>query len=237
MRVDLELVLGDDVQFSAFGLETRLDGQLRLRQSPSGLVQLNGTVTLVEGSFTAYGQTLAIQSGRLIYNGPPDNPFVDAKATRTITEAGSTVVVGAHVQGPARNIETTLFSEPQMSEAQALSYLVLGRPLAGADSEQGNDMTGAAVALGLKGAAPVIDEIRNITGIDELTATGGSTEELAVVAAKRINERLFVRYTYQTFTRTSAVLIELLLSRRLRLEATAGEYPAIDMMYRVGEYN
>ena len=70
---------------------------------------------------------------------------------------------------------------------------------------------------------------------DELTATGGSTEDLTVVAGKRFSDRIFVRYSYQTFTRTSAILFELLLSRRLSLEATASDIPAIDVIYKVGE--
>jgi translocation and assembly module TamB len=237
LKVDLVVVLRDDVKFNAFGLATRLDGQLRLRQSTEGVVQLNGTVALVDGTFTAYDQTLTIESGRLVYSGPADNPYVDARATRTIKEPDRVVVVGAHVQGPAHNIETTLYSDPEMSEAQMLSYLVLGRPLDAADAQQGSDMTGAAVALGLKGAAPVIDEIRNVTGIDTLTATGGTEEDLALIAGKHINDKLFVRYSYQTFTRTGAVLIELLLNRRWSLQATASQAPAIDVIYRVGEFN
>jgi translocation and assembly module TamB len=237
LQVDLELILEDKVHFKAYGLDTYLDGRLRLRQSTDGLVQLNGTVALANGTFTAYGQTLTIESGRLTYSGPPDNPFVDARATRTIKGVGPDIVVGAHVQGPAKNIQTTLFSVPEMSEAQTLAYLVLGRPLSGANAEQTNNVMGAAIALGLGGASPVINEIRNAVGIDELTATGGSTEDLALVVGKRLNQRVFVRYQYQTFTRTGAVLIELLLSRRLSLQATAGQIPAIDVIYRVGEYN
>ena len=94
---------------------------------------------------------------------------------------------------------------------------------------------GAAIALGLKGASPVIKEVSDVLGIDELTATGGSTEDLTVVAGKRFSDRIFVRYSYQTFTRMSAILFELMLSRRLALEATASDIPAIDVIYKVGE--
>jgi translocation and assembly module TamB len=124
-----------------------------------------------------------------------------------------------------------------MSEAEALSYLVLGRPLSGATAKEGNDMMGAAIALGLKGGAPVIKEISNTLGLEELTATGGSAEDLTIIAGKRFNNRIFVRYSYQTFTRISAVLIELTLSRRLALEATASDIPAIDLIYKVGQDN
>jgi translocation and assembly module TamB len=237
LQVDIEVVLQDDVHFEAFGLDTNLDGHLRLRQSADGLIQINGTVALVKGTFTGYGQILQIESGRLTYSGPPENPFIDARATRKIKNLGSEITVGAHVQGPARDIETTLFSDPEMSEAEALSYLVLGRPLNGASAQESNNVMGAAIALGLKGASPVINEIRDIVGIDELTATGGSTEDLALIAGKRLSDRVSLRYQYQTFTRTGAVLIELLLSRRLSLEATAAQAPAIDVIYRVGEYD
>ena len=237
LQADLEIVLKDNVQFAAFGLSTHLTGTLRLRQSVDGVIQLNGSLTLVDGTFKAFGQTLAIDSGRLTYTGPPQDPYVDASASRTIQESTRTVKVGARIQGPARAIETTLTSDPAMSEAEALSYLVLGRPLSGATAKEGNDMMGAAIALGLKGGAPVIREISNTLGLEELTATGGSAEDLTIIAGKRFSNRIFVRYSYQTFTRMSAVLIELMLSRRLALEATASDIPAIDLIYKVGPNN
>jgi translocation and assembly module TamB len=237
LEVDLEVVLKDQVHFTAFGLDTGLTGALRLRQSAEGVVQLNGTLTLIDGSFSVYGQKLAIESGRLTYSGPPQDPYVDASASRTIREPTRTVTVGARIQGPARAIETTLFSTPAMSEAETLAYLVLGRPLNSATAQEGNNVMGAAIALGLEGASPVIKEVSSALHIDELTATGGSTEDLTVVAGKRFSDRVFVRYSYQTFTRTSAILFELLINRRLSLEATASDIPAIDVLYRVGENN
>lgn len=235
VAVDLEVVLQDHVHFTAFGLDTGLTGTLRLRQSAEGIVQLNGTLTLIDGTFEVYGQKLEIESGRLTYSGPPQDPYVDATASRTIREPARTVTVGARIQGPARAIETTLYSTPAMSDAETLAYLVLGRPLSSATAQEGSNVMGAAIALGLKGASPVIKEVSSVLGIDELTATGGSTEDLTVVAGKRFSERIFVRYSYQTFTRTSAILFELLLSRRLALEATASDIPAIDVIYKVGE--
>lgn len=236
-EVDLELTLKDDVRFTAFGLSTGLAGNLRLRQSADGIVQLNGSLALVNGTFKAFDQTLAIESGRLTYTGSPSNPYVDARASRTIHESSRTVRVGAQIEGPLNAIETTLFSDPSMSDADTLAYLVLGRPLNTATAEEGSNVMGAAIALGLRGAAPVIKEVRDAFGLEELTATGGGTEDLTVIAGKRFNKSLFVRYSYQTFTRASALLIELLLNRRLSLEATASEIPAVDLIYRVGENN
>ena len=119
-----------------------------------------------------------------------------------------------------------------MSDAQALAYLVLGRPLDEATSADGSELSGAAIALGLTTAAPVLTEIRETLGLDELGATG-SGEDLALIAGTRINNRLFVRYTYRTLTRLSALLLRYDLSDRLSLEATASQAPGTDILYRV----
>ncbi len=162
LEVDLEVVLQDHVHFTAFGLDTGLTGTLRLRQSAEGIVQLNGTLTLIDGVFEVYGQKLAIESGRLTYSGPPQDPYVDATASRTVREPARTVTVGARIQGPARAIETTLVSQPAMSEAETLAYLVLGRPLSSATAQEGSNVMGAAIALGLEGASPVIKEVSSV---------------------------------------------------------------------------
>ncbi len=234
LAVDLDLTLGDDVRFKGFGLSTRLAGRLRLRQARDGGVRLDGTVSLMDGSFGAFGQMLTLESGRLIFAGPPEDPLVTARAVRTIEEPARTVKVGVDIQGRAGAIESTLFANPSMPEADTLSYLVLGRPLSAASQQESGDLTGAAIALGLKGAAPIVDEIRGTLGLEELTATGGSSEELALIAGKRVSDRVYVRYSYQTFSRMSALLVRLVLNNRLSLEATAAQSPAMDVIYRVG---
>ncbi len=234
LAVDIDVTLGKDVRFAGFGLETKLGGRLRLRQSRDGGVRLDGVLTLREGAFEAFGQRLTLESGGLTFAGPADDPLISARATRTIEEPSRTVKVGVDIQGRAGAMESTLFSNPVMSDADALSYLVLGRPLSAATAQESGDVTGAAIALGLKGAAPVIDEIRGAFGLEELTATGGSTEELALIAGKRISDSVYVRYSYQTFTRMSALLVRLALTNRLSLEATAAEAPGMDLIYRVG---
>jgi autotransporter translocation and assembly factor TamB len=55
---------------------------------------------------------------------------------------------------------------------------------------------GAAIALGLKGASPIIEDVSSALGIDELTATGGTTEDLTLIAGRRFSDRVFVRYSY-----------------------------------------
>lgn len=230
---EARVTLGDAVHVSAFGLDTRLEGALVLRKNPDEELSATGTVRLVDGEFVAYGQRLEIQEGTLTFTGPLDNPIVDVRAIRTIEDLDGTVVAGLRLTGRAQNISSTVFSQPSMSEADALSYLIIGRPLAEATGSQGNQLSGAAVRLGLRQAARITQEIGQSLGLDELTVIGDGGDATALVAGKQLNERLYARYAYGVFSRLGMIMLRYRLSERLSLEAGAGETQSIDILYTV----
>ena len=233
-RPDIELTLGDDVRFEAFGLEGRLRGHVKLHQASTGALALTGQLEVYRGVFAAYGMSLEVKSGRLVFAGPPDNPFVDARAVRVIDNPDGRVEVGLHLTGPARSLKTTLFSTPTMAERDILSYLVFGQPMSANSSEEDEQLGTTASALGMVPAGLLLVGLRDVLGLDELTATGESQEDMTFIAGTRITEDVFVRYTYQTVTSMSALLIRLALTDRWALEATAAQAPGLDVIYRVG---
>jgi translocation and assembly module TamB len=236
LETDLEIKLGDEVHLSALGLEARLTGSVHLKQSKDRALSLFGRIDLVKGEYSAYGRTLAIESGRLIFQGPADDPDVDVRATRKIErpEPEGTVTVGVRVHGHGTALESTLFSEPPMAESDTLSYLVMGRPLKQTTASEGQDLSGVAMALGLAQATGVVSQIRTRVGLDELGAGTSAAQETTVVAGKQLGSKLYARYTYNTFSRLSALLLRYDLTRKLSLEAIAGEAPGMDVIYRVG---
>ena len=120
-----------------------------------------------------------------------------------------------------------------MAEADALSYLVIGRPLNEATEAQGGDLSGAAVALGLKQSARLTQQIGQSIGLDQLSVTGDGGDATALVAGKQINSRVYARYTYGVFSRVGALLLRYRLTERLTLEAGVGETQSIDILYTV----
>jgi translocation and assembly module TamB len=233
-RPDIELTLGEDVRFEAFGLKGRLRGHLNLHQSSSGALALTGQLDVYRGSFDAYGMSLEVKSGRLVFAGPPDNPFVDARAVRVIDNPDGRVEVGLHLTGPARSLKTTLFSTPTMAERDILSYLVFGQPMSANSSAEDEQLGTTATALGMVPAGLLLVGLRDALGLDELTATGESQDDMTLIAGTRLTEDIFVRYTYQTVTGMSALLIRLALTDRWAVEATAAQAPGLDLIYRVG---
>src|SRR5690606_18319376 len=126
VATDLQVVLGEEVFFEGFGLETNITGSLRLQQQAGERLRANGKLQLVEGRYNAYGQNLLIRSGDLVFVGDVDNPQIRLEAIRADT--GSAVTVGLRASGPARNPQVALFSTPDMPQQAQLSYLLTGNP-------------------------------------------------------------------------------------------------------------
>ena len=230
---EARLVLSEDVHIAAFGLDTNVSGELLVRKSPDQQLTAEGQIELSNGEFVAYGQRLMIEEGTLTFTGPLDNPIVDVTATRTIENFDSTIVAGIRLRGRANNLNSTVYSEPAMAEADALSYLMIGRPLAEASNSEGSQLAGAALGLGLKQASRLTEQIGQSVGLDELTFIGDGGDATALVAGKQINSRLYARYAYGVFSRLGMILIRYRLSERLSLEAGAGETQSIDILYSV----
>lgn len=227
------ITLGDKVRVKALGLDTGLSGELLVRLQPDRDTTAEGKIQLIEGSFVTRGQRLAIKKGELTFTGPLDDPIVDVRAVRVIDTFEGSITAGIHLYGRAQNLTSTVFSEPAMNEVDALSYLVLGRPLSQATESEGGELSGAAVSLGLRQATVLTEQIGQSLGLDQLSLSGDGSDTTALIAGKKINSRLYTRYAYGVFSRIGTLLLRYRLSSRLTLEAGAGEQQSIDILYSV----
>ena len=103
--------------------------------------------------------------------------------------------------------------------------------LAGTSTELAR--TVAALALGLKQATRLTQQIGQTVGLDQLAITGDGGDSTALVAGKQINSRVYARYTYGVFSRVGALLLRYRLSEHLTLEAGVGETQSIDILYTI----
>lgn len=234
IRVDVDVVLGEDVSLKAMSIVAELQGRLRARLDAQGQTTLRGTLDITGGVMSTQGQTLAIESGTVVYNGPVTRPYIDLRAVREIEDVSPPVKVGLHIRGDADNLTSSVFSEPAMSETRALSFLVLGRDIQDdTASSDGNQLMAAAINMGLSRSKGITSQIMRRTGLDELSATAETEESFAIVAGKRISDDLYVRYTYNTLSAVGAFLVRYELGSRWQLEARSGEHSAMDLMYSI----
>jgi len=230
---ELALTLGRDVRLKAFGLDTLLEGTVKLSQGADGEAQGFGVVRLREGKFGAYGKELIIERGTLGFSGPLDNPAIDLRAGRRVEWEGRTVTAGIRVSGTALRPESRVYSDPAMSEADAISYLVSGRPMQSANASERSAIAGAALSLGVSQASPLTQKLGSAVTLDELAVEGSALDETEIIAGKRLNDDLYVRFAYGLFNRVGTVLARYRIARNVSIEAASGEDQSLDLIYSV----
>jgi translocation and assembly module TamB len=225
IAMDIDVEVGQErLSFSGFGLKADLAGRVHVGND----LDTRGELNLNNGRYRAYGQRLTIRRARLLFIGPIDRPYLDVEAIRRV----DSVVAGLRLSGNAEQPTTEVFSEPAMSQEQALSYLVLGRPL-GQGSGDNNMLAQAALALGLAGSAPLAGGLAQGLGIEDFQLdTAGSGASTSVVASGSLSERLSLRYGVGVFEPANTIALRYELSKRLYLEAASGLASSLDLFYR-----
>jgi translocation and assembly module TamB len=226
---DIKLQLGEDVRLDGKGLEVRLGGQLNIRQTPGKPIQANGKIDILEGIYTAYGQDLELHDSSIIFNGPVSQPGLNLKAQRKVDN----VTVGLLVRGTLENPQSEIFSIPAMPESDAISYLLTGKPLDSAGSEDGALIASAITKLGVKGSAGLIEEVRNTTGLSTLEIESGSdTEQTALLIGKYLTPDLYVQYVKRLFLDSDSLQLKYRINENLKLKGESGTSQGIDLIYQ-----
>ncbi len=225
IAMDIEVIVGEDrLMFKGFGLSADLAGRIHIGDD----LDARGVLRLENGRFRAYGQRLTFRRARLLFTGPIDQPFLDIEAIRKVDD----VTVGLRLTGNAEQPKTEVFSEPSMSQEQALSYLVLGRPL-GQSAGDSNLLAQAALAMGLAGSKPLTNTVAGALGIENFQLdTEGSGVTTSVVASGELSERLSLRYGVGVFEPANTIALRYELTKRLYLEAASGLASSLDLFYR-----
>lgn len=163
---DLSLELGEKLRVRGRGLDARLAGKLSLRGRLPDAPRAFGTVRIREGRYVAYGKSLEVRRGDIVFNGPPDNPQLEIVALR----GDQPVEAGVEVTGSALAPRVRLASVPDVPDSDKLSWLVLGGPLEDAHGQaQGAALQAAAATLLGRNDGTLSAGIANAVGLDVLT--------------------------------------------------------------------
>ncbi|UWF47307.1 translocation/assembly module TamB [Pseudomonas sp. N3-W] len=225
MDMDIDVVVGDDkLSFAGFGLTANLQGHVHIGNN----MDTRGELWLNDGRYSAYGQRLSVRRARLLFAGPIDQPYLDIEAVRVVDD----VTAGIRLSGSAEQPTTQIFSEPAMSQEQALSYLVLGRPLT-SNGEDNNMLAQAALGLGLMGSAGVTSGLAKDLGIQDFQLdTQGSGNTTSVVASGNISEKLSLRYGVGVFEPANTIALRYKLSKKVYVEVASGVASSLDIFYK-----
>ncbi len=242
--------LGPAFVLHGSGLDTRIAGELRVRHEGKGVVRASGTLNTRDGTYVGYGQKLTIRRGRVVFQGPVDNPGLDILALRT----GLPVDVGISVTRTAQNPLVRLYSDPAMPDMETLSWLVLGRQ---PEEGRGDNAALASAALGLLGGSgeSMPTTIARRFGIDEFSIRAGTNESTSsllprqsvagrvrsdsnnnltadiVTIGKRLSDDLTLSYEQVVGGSGGVAQLAYRLSRRFSVVARAGTENALELVW------
>ncbi len=223
--------VGNNVRMDAFGLKARLTGDLKVAQDKQGL-GLNGQINIPDGRFHAYGQDLIVRKGELLFSGPPDQPLLNIEAIRNPESTENDVIAGVRVTGTADEPKAEIFSDPAMSQQEALSYLLRGQ---GLESDQSDSaaMTSMLVGLGVAQSGQVVGKIGETFGVSNLALdTQGVGDSSQVVVSGYVLPGLQVKYGVGIFDSLATLTLRYRLMPKLYLEAVSGVDQALDLLYQ-----
>ncbi len=231
MLLDIKLNLGRDFALQGYGITTRLRGALNVQNaggSGLGMPRITGVINTEEGRYRAWGQVLNVDTGQIRFNGPYDNPSLDILALRP----SIAVQAGAQISGSAKAPRVKLYSNPEMPDAEKLTWIITGRdPTAGGANNA--LMQQAAIALLSGGSGESLtNNIAKGIGLDEIGFSAGNGDEAGGLSlGKRLSKDLYVTYEASLGGALGALYVFYDFTRNLQLRGSAGIASAVDLIY------
>jgi len=227
-KVSATLDLGDKFFIRASGLEARLKGNLDVRGEPGEALSVTGIIDAQDAVFDAYGQRLQVERGMVNFQGRMDDPGLNILAYRK----GLDVEAGVEVSGTARKPVIRLVSNPNVPDAEKLSWIVLGRVPDSSGIDSSLLLSAATNIMGGQSAS----KIGRAVGVDELSLNqkAGGVDPLqsqVVTVGKRLNPRAYLSYEQGLSSNTGITKFTYTLTPRITLVTRTGVEDALDIFY------
>lgn len=227
LKVAVQVDLGPDFRLSGRGVDTRLAGTLAVSGDSLTTPRLEGVIRAVDGEYQAYGQHLKIERGVLRFTGAVDNPSLDVLAIRPRLEQR----VGVMITGQAQAPFVRLYSEPDMPDADKLSWLVVGRATPNGGAESALLQQAALALLASRRGGANSGGIAGRFGLDELSVRRDDAEGAVVTLGKRFARDFYASYESSLGGALGTLNIFYDVSRRLTVRARTGETTAVDLIF------
>lgn len=192
INMALTIIAGKDVAIDAHGLRGNITGQLDVAAQPGRPPTGNGTLAVNNGSFSLYGNRLAIDVGRLLYSGGPlTNPGIELRSEQKTEKATAGVVIDGFLNHP----EITFYSTPAMEQSAILRHLMQTTAFGGETRQDVGVIGTTAERIGFGKIVPLLQTLKTLSMIDEIkTETGEDYEDISLVFGSWLTPYFYVSY-------------------------------------------
>jgi len=234
LKLEVEIDLGRNFQIQGKGIDTRIQGMLMLSGNSLTDPRLNGSVRTSGGQYRAYGQRLDVEQGLIRFTGAINNPTLDILAVRP----NLTQRVGVQITGTALLPSVRLYAQPELPDAEKLSWLVVGRASASGGAEAAVLQQAALALLGSRSGG-MSGGLAASLGLDELSFRGassnpdGTASGGAITLGKRFTNNFYAAYERSISGALGTLFVFYDLSQRFTIRAQAGQQSAVDLIFTI----
>ncbi len=213
-RLDLTIRAPQQIFVRGRGIDAELGGQLTLTGTTSDVVPV-GQFDLIRGRIEFLTQRITFDRGSVTLVGDFD-PLLDFLAETS--SKGITVQI--LVTGPASNPDIRLSSVPELPQDEILAQLLFGRSIADLNAAQLAQLAASAASLAGGGGPSFTEQIRRLTGLDDLSVVTQEEGGVGVAAGRYIADNIYLGV--EAGEEESDVSVNIDVTRSLKLRGTAG---------------
>ena len=231
LSLRLDVRLGDDVRVDAMGFKSGLSGGVRILQKPGKPLGIFGKISIENGRYRSMWQNLLVETGEVRFSGTPDSGLINVQAIRDPTTIDDDVKAGIKVYGPIQKPKVSVFSEPELDESEALSYILRGHGTDG-ESDTGSLAMSMMISAGLSVVGGSVTGMLETFGVRDVELdTTGKNDNTKVSISGYVAPRLRVQYGIGIFDSASEVSVRYDLARDLYVRFVSGLSQAADLVY------
>ena len=196
---------------------------------------------MVDGKYEIYGNSLTFEKGTILFSGPPKAASLDVLAVRKIKNSNSfavdneTILAGVQVTGNLSHPVVNLYSKPSMAQNDILSYLILGTPSTGLQSQEAL-LSAAAGQLFSAGRAAVFGNSISSSGIDVGVSSSNNSSGLAadmVTLGHYITPNLYFSVGQSILGQGTVARLRYRISRHIEIQTESGTQDGANIFYRI----
>ena len=125
-----------------------------------------------------------------------------------------------------------MFSIPQLTQENTLSYIVLGKPIGAETGGQAGILVQAALAIGIKGGRGIATSIAEQFGVQDFQIDAvGDGDNSQVQLSGRLSPNLLLKYGVGVLTPENTLTLRYNLTERFYVEAAQSVESALDFFY------
>ncbi|URJ23144.1 translocation/assembly module TamB domain-containing protein [Blochmannia endosymbiont of Camponotus sp. C-003] len=231
---NINVCLGNDVNFNGLGLRAKLRGNLEIEYNNNHLA-LTGHIDIPSGFFQAYGQNLMIQKGQLLFSGAINQPYIDIEAICDPSSIKEGSIVGTRITGTFSQPKIEILSNSlSLSSKEITSYLLGDSKNAIIFNTDTNIVTSLLIGASVRNSEKFINKIGKVFGVQGLTLNTQDIGTAPLVALSGyIAPGFQINYGIGIFDLLTTITARYHLCSQLYLEVTSGSnQQAIDLLYK-----